>query len=47
MITIQGMHNTALCYTSGLEDFAAAQIRSVCDQEAFSGHSREMQGIRL
>ena len=36
MITIQGTHNTALCYTSQLEETAAAQIKVVCDQEAFS-----------
>jgi len=37
MITIQGKHNTAICYTSNLEDKAAAQIQSVCDVEEFSG----------
>ncbi len=37
MITIQGKHNTALCYTSELEETAREQIQAVCDQEAFSG----------
>ncbi len=37
MITIQGLHNTALCYTGELESTATAQIKAVCDQEAFSG----------
>ena len=37
MIEIQGLHNTALCYTPALEATAAEQIRSVCDQEAFAG----------
>ena len=37
MIEIQGLHNTALCYTPSLEATAAEQIRAVCDQEAFAG----------
>ncbi|MDR3164421.1 MAG: RtcB family protein [Synergistaceae bacterium] len=37
MIEIQGAHNTAICYCSVLEEMAEAQIRSVCDQEAFAG----------
>ena len=37
MIEIQGLHNTALCYTPALEATAAEQIRSVCDQAAFAG----------
>lgn len=36
MITIQGKHNTAVCYTSQLEESAAKQIKTVCDQEAFA-----------
>lgn len=36
MIEIRGIHNTAKCFTDELEEFAAAQIRQVCDQEAFS-----------
>ena len=36
MIKIQGIHNTAVCYTSQLEETAAEQIKSVCDQEAFA-----------
>ena len=37
MIEIQGMHNTALCYTPALEPTAELQIKTVCDQEAFAG----------
>ena len=37
MIEIQGLHNTALCYTPALDPKAAEQIRAVCDQEAFAG----------
>ena len=37
MIEIQGLHNTALCYTPALEPTAALQIKTVCDQEAFAG----------
>ncbi len=37
MIEIQGLHNTALCYTPALEPAAKAQIKTVCDQEAFAG----------
>lgn len=37
MIEIQGIHNTALCYTPALEPTAELQIRTVCDQEAFAG----------
>lgn len=36
MITIKGNCNTAICYTPRLEDTAAEQIQSVCDQAAFS-----------
>lgn len=36
MITIQGKHNTAICYTPNLEEKAAAQIQSVCDVAEFS-----------
>lgn len=36
MVTIQGEHNTAVCYTPQLEDKAAEQIKLVCDQEAFA-----------
>lgn len=35
MIQIKGTYNTALCYTSTLEEDAAAQIRTLCDQAAF------------
>ena len=35
MITINGSHNTAVCYTSQLEESAADQIQAVCDQKAF------------
>lgn len=37
MISIEGKHNTALCYCDEIEEAAAEQIRSVCDQEAFQG----------
>ena len=37
MIEIRGRYNTALCYTSALEEKAAEQIRTVCDQEEFAG----------
>ena len=37
MIEIQGLHNTALCYTPSLEPTAELQIKTVCDQEAFAG----------
>lgn len=36
MIEIVGAFNTAICYTGELEEAAAAQIKAVCDQEAFS-----------
>ena len=36
MIRIEGKHNTALCYTTILEETAEAQIRQVCDQAAFA-----------
>ena len=37
MITIQGLYNTAVCYTSELEEAARSQIQAVCDQPEFSG----------
>ena len=37
MIEIKGKYNTAKCFTGELEEFAAAQIRQVCDQEVFAG----------
>ena len=37
MITIQGKHNTAVCYTSNLEEKAEAQVQAVCDVAEFSG----------
>lgn len=36
MITINGQHNTAVCYTDNMEDTATEQIQTVCDLEAFS-----------
>lgn len=36
MIKIEGLFNTALCYTPELEPAAAGQIKAVCDQEAFA-----------
>lgn len=37
MITIQGLYNTAVCYTAELEEAAERQIRAVCDRPEFSG----------
>ncbi len=37
MITIQGLYNTALCFTSELENMAAKQIQAVCDRAEFAG----------
>ena len=36
LIKIEGQYNTALCYTSELEEFAAQQIKSVCDRPEFA-----------
>ena len=30
MVTIQGLYNTAICYTGELEKAAAGQIKAVC-----------------
>ena len=37
MITIQGLYNTAVCYTPQLEEAAEQQIRAVCDRPEFAG----------
>ena len=37
MIELQGQYNTAKCFTDHLEEAAARQIQSVCDQPAFAG----------
>ena len=37
MITVQGAHNSAVCYTDTLEPSAEGQIKAVCDQAAFVG----------
>ena len=37
MIEVVGIHNTALCYTGGLEPSSMAQIKGVCDREEFAG----------
>lgn len=37
MITIQGLYNTAVCYTPQLEEAAERQIHAVCDRPEFSG----------
>ena len=37
MITIQGLYNTAVCYTSDLESAARRQILAVCDRPEFQG----------
>ena len=36
MVKIEGLYNTAFCYTPVLEDVARAQIQSVCDQKEFA-----------
>lgn len=36
MVTIQGLYNTAICYTPELEGLAANQIKAVCDQVEFA-----------
>ena len=35
MIEIKGKFNTAICYTSDLEETAYAQIEAVCNEKAF------------
>ena len=35
MIEIKGRFNTAKCFATAVEDGAMAQIRAVCDTEAF------------
>ena len=37
MITLQGLYNTAVCYTSDLESAARRQILAVCDRPEFQG----------
>ena len=37
MVKVEGLYNTALCYTPILENAAHAQIQSVCDQKEFAG----------
>ena len=37
MVTIQGLYNTAICYTPDLEEAARKQIQAVCDQPEFAG----------
>ena len=36
MIKVKGKHNTALVFTTDLEPQAEAQIKAVCDQQAFA-----------
>ena len=36
MIEIVGAYNAAVCYTGELEEAAAGQIKTVCDQSAFA-----------
>lgn len=36
MVKVEGLYNTALCYTPVLENAAHAQIQSVCDQKEFA-----------
>lgn len=37
MIEVKGTHNTAVCFTNTLEDAAAEQIKTLCNQKAFAG----------
>ena len=37
MMEVKGKCNAALCFTDALDELAEAQIRAVCDQEAFRG----------
>ena len=37
MVTIQGLYNSAICYTPELEELAANQIKAVCDRPEFVG----------
>lgn len=37
MVTIQGLYNTAVCYTPELVEAARKQIQAVCDQSEFTG----------
>ena len=37
MVTIQGLYNTAVCYTPELEEAARKQIQAVCDQVEYAG----------
>ena len=37
MIEVRGKYDTAVCYTSHLEERAEAQIRAVCDRPEFQG----------
>ncbi len=37
MILVQGAYNTAVCYTSGMEEEARKQIQAVCDRAEFAG----------
>jgi RNA-splicing ligase RtcB len=36
MIEVKGKNNTAACFCDELEEFAAAQIKTVCDREEFA-----------
>ena len=36
MVTVQGLHNEAVCFTSTLEEQAAKQILAVCDRPEFA-----------
>ncbi len=48
MITIQGTHNTAVCYCEALDTATENQIRSVCDQSAFQSSTiRIMPDVHL
>jgi RNA-splicing ligase RtcB len=36
MVKIEGLHNTAICFTDALDEKSAEQIKNVCDAAAFS-----------
>jgi RNA-splicing ligase RtcB len=39
MLKVEGIHNTAICYTDAIEPSAIAQIKAVCDRKEFEGSS--------
>ena len=45
MVTIQGLYNTAICYTPELEEAARNQTQAVCDQAEFADAGRVLNGL--